>query len=219
MDAPFSSSNTAPASEADEQRGVSEFISRLGEGDPQAAELLWDEYFEKLVRYARRRLEGMSRRAADEEDVAISAFHSFVRGMEAGRFKQVDDRDNMWKLLVTITARKACAQRRREMAAKRGGGSVRGESVFQSPGDGAEGSAGIEKMGGREPTPELSHIFVENCREMLDCLQDETLKQVALLALEGYSATEIGQRLGFVRRTAERKLELIRKKWTAEGYA
>ena len=46
------------------------------------------------------------RRAADEEDVALSAFDSFCRGAEQGRFPQLDGRDDLWHLLVVITVRK-----------------------------------------------------------------------------------------------------------------
>ena len=49
----------------------------------------------------------MPRVAADEEDVALSAFDSFCRGAQRGRFPQLDDRDNLWRLLVVITSRKA----------------------------------------------------------------------------------------------------------------
>ena len=33
------------------------WISKLGEGDEQAAQVIWEAYFEKLVRYARRKLD------------------------------------------------------------------------------------------------------------------------------------------------------------------
>ena len=36
-------------------------------------------------------------RLADEEDVALSAFDSFCRGAEQGRFPRLDDRDDLWQ--------------------------------------------------------------------------------------------------------------------------
>jgi hypothetical protein len=50
------------------------------------------------------------RGVADEEDVALSAFNSFCLGAEQGHFAQLFDRDNLWRGLVTITARKAYQQ-------------------------------------------------------------------------------------------------------------
>ena len=195
---------------------VTQWLVRLGQGNQRAAQALWERYFAKLVYYARRKLGGLPRRAADEEDAALSAMHSFCRGMAARRF-EVSDRDDLWKLLVTITARKASAQRRRHLAVKRGGGRVRGESVFQrlERDDGRE--PGIAGVLGREPTPELAGMVADDCRALLERLGDETLRNVALLTLQGYSTEEIAKRLCCVRRSAERKPQRIRDTWWNEA--
>ena len=195
---------------------VTVWLSLLSKGDQRAAEVIWNQYFEKLARFARRKLEGMPRRAADEEDVALSAMNSFCRGMEAGRFHELDDRHDLWKLLVTITARKAVAQQRRHHAAKRGGGHVRGESIFLPMGYDDE-SPGIGEVLGSEPTPELACAVAENCHAMLEALGDETLRDVARLTLEGYSTTDVATHLGCAKRTVERKLTRIREKWGTAG--
>jgi DNA-directed RNA polymerase specialized sigma24 family protein len=193
---------------------VTQWIDKLSGGDQRAAQVLWETYFSRLVSFARRKLEGLPLRAADEEDVALSAMYSFCRGMERHRFDHVHDRDDLWKLLVTITARKACAERRRQHAIKRGGGQVRGESVFFDRDHENGREEGIGAILGEEPTPELACMVAENCRMMLDNLEDEMLRQVAVFALEGYTPQEIAERLGCVRRTVERKLERIRDKWS-----
>src|SRR5262249_37281756 len=56
---------------------VSHWIGQLKAGDHAAAQELWNNYFHRLVGLARKKLEGAPRRAADEEDVALSAFTSF----------------------------------------------------------------------------------------------------------------------------------------------
>ena len=86
---------------------ITRWLGQLKAGAADAVEPLWERYFRRLVGLARARLQGTPRRAADEEDVALSAFDSFCRGAEQGRFPQLLDRDNLWRLLVTITARKA----------------------------------------------------------------------------------------------------------------
>ncbi|MDR1960647.1 MAG: helix-turn-helix domain-containing protein [Planctomycetaceae bacterium] len=200
----------------DEQE-LTQWIHRLTDGDSRAAEQLWETYFQKLVHLARRKLEGMTLRDVDEEDVALSAMHSFCRGMVTKKFPWVNDRHDLWKLLVTLTARKACAHRRRHYAVKRGGGGVRGESVFQSPNEDDRGNRdGIAVILGKEPSPDLAVGVAENCKRMLDVLNDERLRQIALLTLEGATTAEIAEKLGCVRRTVERKLERIREIWTAE---
>jgi DNA-directed RNA polymerase specialized sigma24 family protein len=194
---------------------VTQWIVKLGEGDPRAAEVIWHKYFDKLVHCARRRLGALPRRAEDEEDVALAAMQSFCRGMTEGRFTRVKDRENLWKLLVTLTARKASALARRELAAKRGRGRVRGESVFLRSVD-DDRPLGIGEVLGSEPTPELASMVAENCEHLLNSLDDETLRRVALHKLEGFSNEEIAEKLGCVRRSVERKLERIREKWSRE---
>ncbi len=53
-----------------DERSITHCIHKIKEGESAAANALWEHYFEKLVRLARRKLDGMPRRMADEEDVA-----------------------------------------------------------------------------------------------------------------------------------------------------
>lgn len=202
---------------SDENEPISQWLSRLQEGDERAAEVIWGEYFEKIVRLARRRLGELPRRAVDEEDVALSAMNSLFRGAGAGRFPKLADRHDLWKLLVTITARKAIKQQRRHFAEKRGGGMVRGESVLNRRGADDQQRGGIEQVLGREPTPELAEMISETCRSMVEELGDDMLQQIAWLKLEGYSCAEMADQLKCSKRTVERKLERIKQQWGEEG--
>jgi hypothetical protein len=47
------------------QDEVTQWIDRLAEGDEQAAQVIWERYFDRLVRLARKKLEGLPRRVAD----------------------------------------------------------------------------------------------------------------------------------------------------------
>ena len=78
-------------------------IGRLKGGDPEAAHQLWDAYSPRLLALARGRLRGAARRVADEEDVVLSAFDSFVRRAERGQFPALCDRDDLWNILLAIT--------------------------------------------------------------------------------------------------------------------
>jgi hypothetical protein len=98
------------------------------------------------VPLARAKLQGLPRRAADAEDVALSAFASFCRGAEAGRFPQLAGGDDLWPLLVVITARKALKCLEREHCQKRGGGKVRGESAWAVSAADPEVARGIEQV-------------------------------------------------------------------------
>jgi len=176
---------------------VSRWLVGLKAGDPDAAQKLWERYFRRLVGLARLKLQGAPRRAASEEDVALSAFASFCQGVEQGRFPQLDDRDNLWRLLVVLTARKAWRLLRREGQQKRGGGADFGE-------------AELDGIVGPEPTPEFAAEVAEEYRRLLAALADRELESVALWKMEGYTNAEIAGRLGCAPRTVERKLQVIR---------
>jgi ECF sigma factor len=76
---------------------VSNWIEQLKSGDPVAAQELWERYFHRLVGLAQKRLHGAQRREADDEDVALSAFDGFCRGVTQGRFPQLGHRNNLWQ--------------------------------------------------------------------------------------------------------------------------
>ena len=196
--------------------GVSDshWIGLLQDGDPAAAQRLWERYFHRLVGLARVKLQGQPRRAADEEDVALSAFASFCRAAEAGRFPQLADRDDLWRLLVTLTERKAHNVVRDQRRQKRGGGAVRGESVFARPDDSAP--RGLDGQAGREPTPEFAAQVAEECRRLLDRLPDAEMRAIATWKMEGETAPAIAARLGCALSTVERRLRLIRQLWEGE---
>jgi DNA-directed RNA polymerase specialized sigma24 family protein len=194
---------------------VSHWIDGLKGGDGEAAQRLWERYFDELVRLARARLGAIPRGEADEEDIALSAFHSFCQGAARGRFPRLDDRQDLWRLLVTITARKAVDQSQRQRRKKRGGGRVRGEAALAGEHPDSR-EAGLEQVMGREPTPAFAAMVADECRRLLEALGDETLRRIALLRMEGYADPEIAARLGCGLRTVGRKLDLIRKTWLRE---
>ncbi len=200
---------------SDGSGSVTHWIGDLQGGDmDSAARQLWGRYFDRLARLARIKLKAVPQGPADEEDVALSAFHSFCEGAAAGRFSKLGGRDDLWRLLVTITARKAANQLRHEHQLKRGGGRVVREAALDQ-GD-PEGRRALAEVLGDEPTPEFAAMVAEECRVRLDSLGDETLRQVALLRMEGYSNDEVASRLAVSLRSVERKLEVIRKRWHAE---
>ena len=188
-------------------------LARLrADADPAAAQALWARYFDRLTSMARRRLTDRTRRVADEEDVALSAFDSFFRGVANGRFPRLADREDLWQVLLVLTERKAIDRVRRATAARRGGGAVRGDSVFVQPGR-DDSTAGMERIAAADPDPEFAAHFEDECRRLLTRLGDPELTRLALLKLEGYTNEEIATRIGRTIRSVQRKLEAIRQIW------
>lgn len=187
-------------------------LGRLkADADPAAAAAVWERYFDRLAGLARGRLSARTRRVADGEDVALSAFDSFFRGVAAGRFPRLEDRDDLWQVLVLLTERKALDRARRAAAAKRGGGAVRGDSVFADPGGGPGG--GLDHLPGGDPDPAFATLFADECDRLLRRLDDPELARLALLKLEGLTNEEAATRIGRTLRSVQRKLETIRKIW------
>jgi DNA-directed RNA polymerase specialized sigma24 family protein len=197
-----------PGLREDTGDSVTQWISALKQGDQAAAMGLWESYFRRLVGLARARLRDAPRRVADEEDVALSAFDSFCRGARMGRFPRLDDRHDLWQILVLITVRKAIDLRNYEGRRSRGMGRVQSLTDLTRE--------GLEAIGGDEPTPELAAQLAEEYQRLMGQLGDPSLQSVATFKLEGYTNDEIAARLGCVTSTVERKLARIRGKWASE---
>ncbi len=189
------------------------WIQRLKAGDSTAARPLWDHFFQQLVGVARRRLGGTSRRVSDEEDVAATAFKSLCVGVADGRFERLDNRDDLWQVLVALASRKAVDQIRKQMTHKRGSGQVRGDSIFF--GNEAETPGNFDQFLSQTPTPELIATMDEECANLLARLPDDTHRRIAVLRLEGYGNEDIAEALALSPRTIERKLAAIRDCWSA----
>jgi DNA-directed RNA polymerase specialized sigma24 family protein len=170
----------------------------------RGAQRLWEAYFYRLVRLACQRLGQSPRRGADEEDVALSAFKSFVLRAEQGKFPNIDDRDDLWQVLYVITVRKSIDLLRRE---------IKHGAVVSLSDLAIMGTAGPIDS---EPTPELAAQFADELRDLLGRLDDPTLSRIAVWRMEGYTNKEIAGRIGVIEQTVERKVRRIRDIWAGE---
>lgn len=180
---------------------------KAGGDRDEAISRLWGRYFTQLVTRARERLRQRSR-AVEGEDVALSAFDSFVRAAEAGRFPRLEDRNDLWQILLLLTARKAANVVRNEGRLKKGGGGL------------IVGFEGESDLDGRrqmavDPDPAEAVVLAEEAEQLLQALGNDELRRVAVWAFEGYSNEEIAAKMGKSVATAERKLRRIREIWSA----
>jgi RNA polymerase sigma factor (sigma-70 family) len=195
---------------------VSQWIEALGARDEAAAAKLWQRYYRRLVALAWKKLRDAPRRVADEEDVVLSAFRTFCQRAREKQFPNLRDRNDLWQLIVRITERKAYDQLRAQNRKKRGGGRVAGESVLAGC-QASESGAGIHGVAGPEPTPEFAAEAAEAMEGLLARLDDEELREIALLKLQGFTNEEIAARIGRALPTVERRLRLIRQTWKEEA--
>jgi DNA-directed RNA polymerase specialized sigma24 family protein len=190
----------------DVDQSITVWIRDLKQGNPLAADQLCEKYWTKIAALARKRLGTFPRRVADEEDVAASVLASLCRGAQDGKFPRLTDRDDLWRLLVVLTAHKVCDYYEREGRKKRGGGVL-------SAGERADA---LERVLSREPTAESVAIFLEDCQRLLNLLLDRE-REVAVRKLEGYTNGEIASQLKCSLRTVERRLGIIRSAWSNDS--
>lgn len=189
---------------------VSEWVQRLTEGDAEAAQQLWDRYFGKVLECAEQRIRNCPPGVISAEEIAASVFESIWRGAQEGRFDRVQNRDELWWLLLALTRRKAASHIRRETAQKRGG-ATHTQSL-----SGSNGKAIFESLVCDEPTPEYLIAMEEEYERLLTILRDEKSRRIAVLKLEGYSNNEICEELDIAPATVARKVRLIRDTWARE---
>jgi len=191
-----------PIMAIDNEGSVTQWMTLLRAGDEEAAARIWGRFIHRLYALLRSRTQGA---AYDEQDVALSAFHVLCRGLAEGRYPELSNRDELWQLLATIAVRKSHDRFEAETCQKRGGTSV----VHAGVGD-------LDKMVSRDGDPELEAVMADQCRHLLDLLQNPRLEQVVLWKLEGYKNEEIAARLGVTRWSVGRMLTCVRKIWETQ---
>jgi DNA-directed RNA polymerase specialized sigma24 family protein len=193
------------------ERSVTRWLRELQEGSEDAARQLWERYFRRLTVLARRRLGPIECLAVDEEDVALSVIRCLCDGAQRGLIYENTHREELWRLLVTMTNHKAIDAARHQKQKKRGGRRVRGGSVLQQ-----SACRGLDQFADDEPGPELLAILAEEHCRLMGLLDDDNLRQIVLWKLEGHKNEDIAARLGVTCRSVERKLQRIRRTWSRE---
>jgi RNA polymerase sigma factor (sigma-70 family) len=175
------------------------FIRKMQDGRDSAAEVVLEAYFQRLVHLVRKRLQGTPGLDGFEEDVALQSFDSMCRRLRClERPVNLASRDDFWRLLATRAVSRAIDLIRRH-----------------KPGE-VPGAHDVENLLTRMPTPEEAAEMADECRRLLDMLDEPDLRQIALWKVEGYTHEEIAERLDCVPRTIERKVSRIRLLWKHE---
>jgi DNA-directed RNA polymerase specialized sigma24 family protein len=106
----------------------------------------------------------------------------------------------LWPLLVTITARKAINEIKRQRTKKRDRAAE-------------DHMADVYSFAGHEPSPEFALRVAEEVERLVISLGDEALRTIVARKLEGYTNDEIAKELDVSTRTVVRKLRRIRQEW------
>ena len=179
---------------------ITQWITKATHSDVEAEHGLWNHYFDRVVRLARSRMFHVQASVYDEEDAAVSAMHSLFRGIRTQRFPDLHDRHNLWRILIVIANRKLRAQWRRQ--------TTQGRTA-----PAAEVEFDLNEVLSNEPTPEFITEMMDETEHLLESLDDDQLRRIAVMRMDGFDNDEIAERLGCASRTVLRKLERIRDIW------
>lgn len=172
---------------------ITDLLKRYRAGDVIASQRLFERFVTKLSRLAARHLSPSVKRRADEDDVVQSAFRSFFLRDAKGEFHLENSLD-LWKLLVTITLRKAQKAARTHSAGRRAVG--REQSMDHD---------WFASQICREPTVvEALHLAVEINTLVAGLSPGHA--EVLELRLAGHTVTEISQILEISRQAVYRRL-------------
>ena len=182
-------------------------------GDREAMTELWARCFATIVGLAKQRLGAANRRSQDEEDVASEVFTRLYFSASEGKLPELNDRQSLWRLLVSMTRNASIDQVKREKREKRGGGRVHGHSIskltdLNIP---ANSPQAFDNFVGEQPTPDSIAALDELIQKSLAKLPNDEHRQMLLLKLEGYTHQEIAESLKVAPRTVERRMHRVRE--------
>jgi RNA polymerase sigma factor (sigma-70 family) len=180
----------------DDPAPVTQWLQKHRAGDAAAAQRLFEHFAQRLSRLAQRHLSPRVRQRVDGDDVVQSVFRSFFVRDAAGQF-QIENSLELWKLLVTITLRKARKTWREHTAERR---DVAREQA-------AEGDWLVSELC-REPTVVEALILVDEIHSLVGDLSD-THARALELRLAGYTPTEIAKSMGISRQAVYRLLKVL----------
>jgi RNA polymerase sigma-70 factor (ECF subfamily) len=184
-------------------------LNRWRAGDEDAARQLFAFYVDRLLSLARQRIGQRLASRVDPEDVIQSVFHSFFKGVKAGQY-QIDDSDDVCKLLARITVHKTFRQIAFHQAAKR--------NFNMETGQGDEAQQQLLSLLDRGPSPEAANQFVDQLEHFLQQLRPEDRK-ILELRMQGYKDVEIAEKLNISDRKIRRLMERVRSQAEQGGLA
>ena len=175
-----------------------ELLQLYQDGESEAATVLFDEYANRLLALARKRIGSRISRRIDAEDVVQSAYRSFFAHAKNEEY-QLKKAGDLWRLLASITLHKLYGQIERHTAEKR-------SIVKEHPTDAFTDNATVP-----EPSPSEVVGLVEELEFVIQCLSPN--ERLALTAkLQGQDDAELAAAMNKSERTVRRLLATARRK-------
>lgn len=183
-----------------ESQSDQSFLELLRQGDESTAREIFDRYVDNLVALARKRISQRLASRIDAEDIVQSVFRTFFLRAREGKF-QLQEKEDVCKMLARITMHKTFRQIAHHLAAKRNAtrdmmGSENSQELLQT-------------LRNHEPTPEEAAELLDQMEHFLAQLRSEDRK-ILELKMQGHTTLEIAQQLNISDRKIRRLMERIR---------
>ena len=200
-----SMSDVTQINAADDIGSVSHWLRELKAGDEQAVEAIWNRYYQRVVELAIRKMKVNNDRAVDGEDVAQLVMHRFCMNATRGCYPNLDDREQLWDLLVVFTLNRIRKHLRACNTLKRSG---LHRQVFEF-----RQTEALEDLQ-RPEAPTIMADMVETWLKRLD-REDPSgeLKQIAIWSMDDISGSEIARILRKRKSSVLQQIRLIRLLW------
>lgn len=183
-----------------------EWLEDLRSGNAEAARQIFDHFSKRLCRLAEKHLSVRLRQRVDGEDVVQSVFRTFFARESQGKLR-LDHTDELWRLLVTITLRKARAVWRKNSADRR---AVEREISLDE-----SGSLQLNTLS-REPTVVEAIVLADEIETLLDGLSEAHAKALEL-RMGGFTPTEAAAVMGVSRQSFYRLLDPLKERLEKRG--
>ncbi len=181
-------------------RSVDSFVRSLRQGDPSVTKEVFDQYVDRLVGMARKRISQRLAGRIDAEDIVQSVFRTFFQRAKQGQF-EFSAEDDICRMLARITVHKTLRQVAHHQAGKR--------DASRDAGSGDESQDLVVNLMSREPSPDEATQLLDQMEHFLAQLRPED-RQILELRMQGYSTLEISQQMKITDRKVRRLMERIR---------
>ncbi|MFN5950076.1 MAG: ECF-type sigma factor [Pirellulaceae bacterium] len=185
-------------------------VDRSSSTQSATATLLWHHFGPRLVRIARQQLRAIRDPGYGSEDLALSTFQEFHRRILEGGYPNLADRDQVWRLLFTISLNKARNFRRAMLRRKR-----YRVGLSHVPEHRFSGKRSRDDW----DSPSAVVAVVEECQSLLQLLDANDssgrLRTIAMMRFEGASKSQIAKKLGSTRRTIDARIQWIQAIWNS----
>lgn len=182
---------------------ITEYLQAYKAGDAARLNDILQAYWSQLVAHCEHRLSGRFKAQQDGQDFAIQAFQNLADGIKRGRWPRLENRDDLWQVLLQAANCRIKDFVRNQMAAKRGGDRQR-----LTNGPHSSAPVDLDQFPARDEFPQDAEQLVQLLLELSNRLRGKiTHVRILVDHLNNYSNQDIAIRHEISSRTVQRKLD------------